>query len=278
MRQLILVLVSTLILFNQEISAQEYKVKFDDFIYEHKGLSNQVGELVPINIDEIERKIGFYVEEKLPGIIEYTDNIIWDSYQTVISHSTKTHNHKFIALVKLRNVDELKFFNVVYNPLKKTVKGYSKWSAEENEFYFEADFLAKEATKPNLVALEIANQANKPQLNDFITSHEGFIRLMEEKNRGQSNYVPLDINVINEKIKSFIGQTFGNVDYTRNVTWKTYETFISPYSLHHYHTFLVQVMVSGMPMVKYLDVYLNPKTDKISTDFKWDDRKKKFVK
>ena len=88
MRQLILVLVSTLILFNQEISAQEYKVKFDDFIYEHKGLSNQAGELVPINIDEIERKIGFYVEEKLPGIIEYTDNIIWDSYQTCLLYTS----------------------------------------------------------------------------------------------------------------------------------------------------------------------------------------------
>ena len=55
--------------------AQNVDIAFEDFIVEHEGLDNTAGELVPINIDEIERKIRFYIEEKFPKIVENTDNI-----------------------------------------------------------------------------------------------------------------------------------------------------------------------------------------------------------
>ena len=50
------------------------EVIFEDFIEQHEGLDNSAGELIPIKIDEIERKIRFYIEEKFPKIVENTDN------------------------------------------------------------------------------------------------------------------------------------------------------------------------------------------------------------
>lgn len=54
-------------------SAQDNnQVVFEDFNEQHEGLDNSAGELIPINIDEIERKIRFYIEEKFPKIVENT--------------------------------------------------------------------------------------------------------------------------------------------------------------------------------------------------------------
>ena len=70
-------------------SAQDNnQVVFEDFIEQHEGLDNSAGELIRINIDEIERKIRFYIEEKFPKIVENTDNILWDAYHFT-SHTAK---------------------------------------------------------------------------------------------------------------------------------------------------------------------------------------------
>ena len=57
-------------------------------------------------------------------------------------------------------------------------------------------------------------------------THEGFIRLKEEKNRGENNFVPIDVKVINKKVTDFIAVTYPNVQYTRNIIWKSYATLL----------------------------------------------------
>ena len=67
--------------------AQLEKVKIEDFVSEHSGFEeNEDGEIVPINIKEINKKIRFFVEEQYPNV-ELTRNIIWDSYTTFLSPS-----------------------------------------------------------------------------------------------------------------------------------------------------------------------------------------------
>ena len=54
-------------------SAQEDRVKIEDFITEHEGFEeNDAGEITPINIKEINKKIRFFVEERYPEIAEFT--------------------------------------------------------------------------------------------------------------------------------------------------------------------------------------------------------------
>ena len=64
-----------------------------------------------------------------------------------------------------------------------------------------------------------------------------------EKNRGQNNSVPLEVKNINQLVVNYVQANFDIVEYTRNVTWNSYSTFNSPYSSHHYHTFLAHVKV-----------------------------------
>ena len=258
-------------------SAQDNnQVIFEDFIEQHEGLDNSAGELIPINIDEIERKIRFYIEEKFPKIVENTDNILWDAYTTFTSHANKMHKHRFIAQVKVKNQLELKFVEIEYNPFTKDVEAYVYWSPEEQEFKFEEKFLRLEASKADLVELNIANQNEKPGLGRFVSTHQGFIDLRMEKNRGQNNSVPLEVNNINPLVVNYIRANFDVVEYTRNVTWNSYSTFISPYSSHHYHTFLAHVKVKGIRQTKYLEVIYNPETNSINSNQSWDREKKKF--
>ena len=259
------------------IHAQENnQVIFEDFILQHEGLDNSAGELIPINIDEIERKIRFFIEEKFPKIVENTDNILWDTYTTFTSHANKMHKHRFIAQVKVKNQLELKFVEIEYNPFTNDVEAFVHWSPEEQEFEFDEKFLRLEASKADLVELKIANQSEKPGLERFTATHQGFIELRLEKNRGQNNSVPLEVKNINQLVVNYVQANFDLVEYTRNVTWNSYSTFISPYSSHHYHTFLAHVKVKGIRQTKYLEVIYNPETNSIDTNQRWDIDKKKF--
>lgn len=276
MRDVILVVLILAFNFNVCI-AQNVDIAFEDFIVEHEGLDNTAGELVPINIDEIERKIRFYIEEKFPKIVENTDNILWDAYTTFTSHANKKHKHLFIAQVKVKGELELKFIEIEYNPFSNEVEAYVFWSPEEKDFKFDDKFVKLQNSKADLVELKVANQSEQPGLSPFLQTHQGFIKLREEKNRGQNNSVPLEIKNINQLVVNFVQTNFDNVEYTRNVTWNSYSTYISPYSSHHYHTFLAHVKVKEIRQTKYLEVVYNPLSNSIETSHKWDAGKKKFI-
>lgn len=265
-------------LFSTPITAQKAIVEFDHFIEQHQGLDNVSGELVPIGISETERKINFFIEEKFPDLVEEIENIIWDSYETHTTHSYKNHNHKFIAVLKVKGKEEPSFYQVIYDPNLKTVKSEYDWDIEMLDFVFDPSLEEREKGKADLLQLEIANQANPPSLNDFNTTHEGFIRLKEEKNRGENNFVPLDIKNINQLINQYVSSTYPNVEYTRNIVWKSYSTLISPYSSHHFHVFLVQVKVKGIRSIKYLEVFYNPLTNVAKGDFRWEEENEKFAR
>ena len=68
------------------------------------------------------------------------------------------------------------------------------------------------------------------------------------------------------------------MEYTRNIVWKSYSTFISPYSSHHFHVFLVQVKVKGIRSIKYLEVFYNPLTNVTKGDFRWEEENEKFAR
>ena len=72
-------------LFSFVVIAQDKRVTIGDFVTQHEGLKeNPDGEIVPINDREINKKIRFFIEEKYINV-EFTRNIIWDSYETFIS-------------------------------------------------------------------------------------------------------------------------------------------------------------------------------------------------
>lgn len=278
MRTSHLLILLSVLFFSSQVMAQQSIVDFNHFIEQHQGLDNASGELVPIGISEIEKKINFFIEEKFPDLVDKIDNVLWDSYETFTTHSYKNHNHKFVAVLKVKGQEEPKFYEVIYDPNLKSVKSEFEWDEEKQDFIFDPTLEERERGKPDLIALEISNPTTPPDLNKFNETHEGFIRLKEEKNRGENNFVPLDVKSINDKVNQYVAATYPNVEYTRNVVWKSYATFISPYSSHHFHVFLAQVKVRGIRGVKYLEVFFDPLTNTIKGDFQWEEENEKFAR
>ena len=262
----------------QSISSQEI-VKIEDFIIEHTGFEeNEVGEITPINIKEINKKIRFFVEEKYPEIVEYTRNIIWDSYTTFLSPSDRYHYHTFIAQVKVNDIDRLKYVEVYYNPFNKEVLGDYEWIEEDEEFYLSADLEEDQNKKPNLIDLGIANLEQKATLDDFISEHQGFLDVMESKNLKEGEIIPLNVVEINKTIRSFVKSNYNNVEYTRNIIWDSYTTFLSPFDKYHNHVFVAQVKVNDIKRLKYLEIFYNPITKKATSDFSWIESDEEFFR
>ena len=262
-----------------ETSAQDQRVKIEDFIIEHEGFEqNDAGEITPINIKEINKKIRFFIEERYPEIVEFTRNIIWDSYKTFLSSSNIYHYHIFIAQVKVLDLERLKYVEVRYNPFVKKVTGDFEWIAEDEEFYLIDEKEEKNDNAPNLIQLNISNQEQKPGLDDFTSEHQGFLDVIESKNLKESEIIPLNVNQINKAVRAFVGSTFSNVEYTRNIIWDSYTTFISPFDKFHHHNFIAQVKVKDVKRLKYLDVFYNPVSDKVTSDFEWIETDEEFFR
>jgi len=118
---------------------QEKQVKIVDFIEQHEGFEeNEEGEIVPINTKEINKKIRFFIEEKYANV-EYTRNIIWDSYQTFLSPFDRYHYHTFISQVKVVEIKRLKYLEVTYDPLTEKVNSTFLWNEAEQEFFPEEE-------------------------------------------------------------------------------------------------------------------------------------------
>ena len=261
------------------LSAQVQRVKIDDFITEHQGFEeNEAGEITPINIKEINKKIRFFVEERYPEIVEYTRNIIWDSYKTFLSPSDIYHYHTFIAQVKVNDLDRLKYVEVIYNPFIKKVKGDFEWIPEDEEFYLIDEKEEKKDNAADLNELGISNQEEKPGLQNFVSEHQGFLDVMERKNLKDSEIVPINVKEINKAIRAFVKSTFGNVEYTRNIIWDSYTSFISPFDKFHHHNFIAQVKVKDVKRLKYLEVFYNPKSEKVTSDFVWIESDEEFFR
>jgi len=267
------------LLCSASLFAQLQRVKIEDFIIEHQGFEeNEAGEITPINIKEINKKIRFFVEERYPEIVEYTRNIIWDSYKTFLSPSDIYHYHTFIAQVKVNDLDRLKYVEVMYNPFIKKVKGDFEWIPEDEEFYLIDEKEEKKDNAADLNELGISNQEEKPGLQNFVSEHQGFLDVMERKNLKDSEIVPINVKEINKAIRAFVKSTFGNVEYTRNIIWDSYTSFISPFDKFHHHNFVAQVKVKDVKRLKYLEVFYNPKSEKVTSDFVWIETDEEFFR
>ena len=254
-------------------------VKIEDFVTQHNGFEeNEEGEINPINLKEINKRIRFFIEEKYPKIVDFTRNIIWDSYGTFLSPSDRYHSHTFIVQVKVKDVDRLKYLEVQYDPYEKKVTGNFQWIPEDEEFYLVDEQVEEQKLLPNLKELEISNHDKKPSLNDFLNEHQGFIDERDRLNLSENEIVPINIAKINKLIRSFNDSNYSNVEYTRNIIWDSYTTFLSPFDKYNFHVFIAQVKVEGINRLKYLEVFYNPATEKITTDFEWIESDEEFLK
>ena len=116
-----------------------------------------------------------------------------------------------------------------------------------------------------LLSLGLSAQDKKITIPDLKAQFD----LLNENEAGEID--PINDKEINKKVKFFIEEKFLNVEYTRNIIWDSYETFLSPFDRYHYHTYIVQVKVEEVVRLKYIEVKYNPNTDKIESNFEWNE-------
>lgn len=268
-----------LLLFINISQAQLSSIKIKDFIDQHNSFEqNDAGEVNAINDKEINKLIRFFIQEKFYGLVELTRSIVWDSYETFISPTKRNQLSKYIIQVKVKDVERLKYLEVLYNPHEKKVDTNFEWDSRDEEFNLLNEQALAQKKIPNLFKLEISNQDDIPNINEFILQHQGFIDEIERLNLSEKEIVPINAANINELIRSFNNSNFTNLEYTRNVIWNSYNTFVSPFDRYHFHTFIAQVKVEGIDRLKYLEVFYNPVNDKITSDFKWSDDKNEYLR
>jgi len=267
------------LLFINISQAQLSSIKIQDFIDQHNSFEqNDAGEVNAINDKEINKLIRFFIQEKFYGLVELTRSIVWDSYETFISPTKRNQLSKYIIQVKVKDVERLKYLEVLYNPHEKKVDTNFEWDSRDEEFNLLNEQALAQKKIPNLFKLEISNQDDIPNINEFILQHQGFIDEIERLNLSEKEIVPINAANINELIRSFNNSNFTNLEYTRNVIWNSYNTFVSPFDRYHFHTFIAQVKVEGIDRLKYLEVFYNPVNDKITSDFKWSDDKNEYLR
>ena len=127
-------LLLSIALFSVSLSAQDKKITIPDLKAQFDLLNeNEAGEIDPINDKEINKKVKFFIEEKFLNV-EYTRNIIWDSYETFLSPFDRYHYHTYIVQVKVEDVDRLKYIEVKYNPNTDAIESNFEWNADIEDF------------------------------------------------------------------------------------------------------------------------------------------------
>ena len=261
------------------IKSQIIPIKIQDFVNQHKSFEqNDAGEINPINNKEVNKLIRFFIQGKYYSIVEHTRSIVWESYETFLSPDSRFHSHKYIVQVKVKGIDQLKYLEVNYDPNEKKVSGSFEWIPKDKEFYLLNKESENKKKSTNLKKLEISNQEIIPDIEDFIAQHQGFIDERERLGLSEKEIVPVNLSKINELVRSFNKSNFSNIEYTRNVIWNSYNTFVGPFDRYHMHSFIAQVKVTGIERLKYLEVYFNPVSEKITTDFKWIPQENQFLK
>ena len=120
--------------------------------------------------------------------------------------------------------------------------------------------------------ISIFSQVNddKVALEDFVKEHENFV----ENDAGEID--PINVKEINKIVKFLVEEKFTNLEHTRNIIWDSYETYVSPFSRWHKHTFIVQVKMENIERYKYVEVTYDPKSKEADTEYSWVEEKEDF--
>ncbi len=114
----------------------------------------------------------------------------------------------------------------------------------------------RKCPRPNCLG-NIQSRAKTPSQRFYYRAPRVFRRDGKEKFK-DSEIVPINIMEINKAIRAFVNTNFANVEYSRNIIWDSYNSFLSPFDKYHHHKFIAQVKVKDVKRLKYLEVYYNP--------------------
>jgi len=268
----------TVLFSNTNLYTQEGEyISIENFIYRHQQFTvNQNSIIVPPVDRFINNRISFFIEEKFKDVVKSTRNVIWESYQSKINTLFRSQKLVFSIRVQLNKTNELRYLEVDYLPSSDEISTPYIWDKKSRSFILKNEVIVGEKYNPDLQSLKIDNQDQKAKINDMIVEHKSFLAGMSNNTVYYNKSKETELKEIYKKITSFSKNQYGNIDFLMNISWDSYNTFVSAYDTYHYHTFVVQVKVKNINRNKFLEVYYNPVYDRVTSDFIWNDASQQY--
>ena len=248
-------------------------IKIENFIFNTDRLKkNEMGIIIPQLDRNLNDRIEFFILETFDGVIEDSKNIIWQSYETTTNPILKSHNMTFTVRVSIRNNNqniEHRYIEVDYFPSTGDLKTNYIWDRDKRNFRLSDQEIERRSYLPSLSNLKIENQSEKPSAEDILYEYKQLLNGINDNfiyfNKAKQD----DLGKINSLISEYLKNNYSNVEFVMNIVFDSYHTFISAYDKYHYYTFVVQVKLAGKSIPYFIEVFYNPKSEVVNSDFMW---------
>ena len=178
----------------------------------------------------------------------------------------------------MKNSNIKKYIEVDYLPSTDEISTRYKWDKKIESFVFNELTIIEIRNNPDLKRLKIENQPQKARLSDMINEHKSFLDGVVENTVYFNKKSGNEINEVFKKVEALVQKDFNNVDFVMNTVWDSYNTFVSNYDRFHFHTFVVQLKVKDLNQNKFMEVFYNPVSKTVNTDFSWNKNKKEYMR
>ena len=257
-------------------------IKIENFIFNTDRLKkNEMGIIIPQLDRNLNDRIEFFILETFDGVIEDSKNIIWQSYQTTTNPILKSHNMTFTVRVSIRNNNqniEHRYIEVDYFPSTGDLKTNYIWDRDKRNFRLSDQEIERRSYLPSLSNLKIENQSEKPSAEDILYEYKQLLNGINDNfiyfNKAKQD----DLGKINNLISEYLKNNYSNVEFVMNIVFDSYHTFISAYDKYHYYTFVVQVKLAGKSIPYFIEVFYNPKSEVVNSDFVWSNDRDTFYR
>lgn len=257
-------------------------IKIENFIFNTDRLKkNEMGIIIPQLDRSLNDRIEFFILETFDGVIEDSKNIIWQSYQTTTNPILKSHNMTFTVRVSIRNNNqniEHRYIEVDYFPTTGDINTNYIWDRDKRNFRLSDQEKERRSYLPSLSNLKIENQSEKPSAEDILYEYKQLLNGINDNfiyfNKAKQD----DLSKINSLISEYLKKNYSNVEFVMNIVFDSYHTFISAYDKYHYYTFVVQVKLAGKSIPYFIEVFYNPKSEVVNSDFLWSNERDTFYR
>ena len=257
-------------------------IKIENFIFNTDRLKkNEMGVIIPQLDRNLNDRIEFFILETFDGVIEDSKNIIWQSYETTTNPILKSHNMTFTVRVSIRNNNqniEHRYIEVDYFPSTGDINTNYIWDRDKRNFRLSDQEIERRSYLPSLSNLKIENQSEKPSAEDILYEYKQLLNGINDNfiyfNKAKQD----DLNKINSLISEYLKNNYSNVEFVMNIVFDSYHTFISAYDKYHYYTFVVQVKLAGKSIPYFIEVFYNPKSEVVNSDFMWSNDRDTFYR
>ena len=257
-------------------------MKIESFVYNTELLKkNEFGIIIPQFDRSLNDRIAFFIEETFQDIIEDSNNIIWQSYQTTTNPILKSHFMTFTVRVKIRNSNqnkEYRYLEIIYFPSTEILSTNYIWDANNRNFRLKDEELERRSYLPNLSDLKIENQTEKATIEDILVEYQQLLGGINDNfiyfNKAKEN----QLDIINSKISKFVLSKYTNVEFIMNIVFDSYHTFVSAYDKYHYYTFIAQVKLKGESVPYFIEIFYNPTNEIANSDFLWSPDRNTFLR